>query len=124
MAEVSEIHSLGWWPSHRLDGTPTFLRTSTSSIITSTNRRMRLRIVGGGMAAAEAAADRAAAAADAAAQGLTTVGGAPPIHGAPASPPPPSFRPLKSFEEWTQGPRRPSGTCLFENPTDYFTAGG
>lgn len=116
MAEVSETHSLGWWPAHALDATPTVLENTDEQYYYAYRAAYEMKLMGAtGVSAAEAAADRAAAAADAAAQGLTTViAGAPPSQfGTPASPPPPTYRPLASFQEWTQWTTAPAWDAPF-----------
>ena len=113
MAEVSETHSLGWWPPHVLDATPTYLENTDEQYYYRYKASYDMKLLGeAGLIAMAAAADRAAAAADAAAQGLQ-VAGAPPAADAPASPPPPTYRPLASFDEWIQWTTAPKWDTPF-----------
>ena len=111
MAEVSETHSLGWWPAHNLDASPTYLIDVGEQYFYAYRAAYELKLLGeAGLIALAAAQDKAKAAADAASQGLTNLGFLPQVNQPPA-PPPPTHRPLADLDgperwvQWTTAPR-------------------
>jgi hypothetical protein len=103
MTEVSEVHSLGWWPSHVLDGSPTYLVDTNEQeyyayVAADAEQLQRARQAAlnmpfppPGVTAAESPPPAV----------VVIIAGQPPRTEAP-SPPPPGYRPLSSMDEWVQ----------------------
>ena len=100
MAEVSETYALGWWPSHVLDATPSFLEDTDEQFLAQYTAARDARLA-------------AAAAAAAAALGVPPAVTKRPEPGNVPPPPPPTFRPLSSLDEWKQWTTAPRWNMPF-----------